>query len=116
MESTIGLNTQFTGDIACKGTIHIEGKVTGNIEADWVMLGEKSSLRGNTKVGGMVISGNVEGNIIAREIVEIRKSGQIKGDVTTPKLVVMEGGVIDGSVTMKKEGSKVVELKKEAEG
>ena len=63
----------------------------------------------------LVVLGLIVGflNISAKEFIEVKRSGQIKGDILTNKIVVIEGGVIDGAITMKKEGGKVVELNKE---
>lgn len=115
LESFIGKNTQVDGNIVTKGTLKIDGRVTGNVEADWLILGEKSLLKGNVNVGGMEVAGVIEGNIVAREVVEVKQKGQITGDVVTSKLVVIEGGIIDGKVTMKKDGASVnlVELKQD---
>ena len=110
LETVIGKNTQFTGDIVCKGTLKVSGRVTGNVEADWLHMSEKSYLKGDCKVGGTVVAGYIEGNVQASEVIEVRGSGQVKGDVSTSKLIVIEGGVMDGNVTMQKASSKVVEL------
>jgi len=113
LETVIGKNTQFTGDIVAKGTLCIDGRVVGNVEADWLILGEKSYLKGNSRVGGIVVGGYLEGNVEAREIIEVKSKGQVRGDISTAKLVVLEGGSVDGRVSMKVEGSKVVELNKD---
>ena len=113
LETIVGKNTQVDGNITTKGTLRIDGRMTGNITADWLILGEKSFLKGNANVGGVVIAGYIEGNISAKEFIEVKRSGQVKGDILTNKIVVIEGGVIDGAISMKKEGGKVVELNKE---
>jgi len=112
LESFIGRNTHFKGDISVKGTLRVDGRVTGNVEADWLIMGGKAFLKGNVNATGVVVGGSIEGNMAAKEIVEIKNKGQIKGDVLTGKLVVVEGGMLDGKVTMQREGmaNKVVEL------
>jgi cytoskeletal protein CcmA (bactofilin family) len=113
LESFIGKNSEFTGDVNTKGTIRVDGTLKGNIIADWVLVGEKAQISGNVNVGGLVVGGTVEGNVTAREVVEIKQKGIIKGDIVTSKLLVIEGGVIDGRVSMLKDGSKVIELDQE---
>jgi cytoskeletal protein CcmA (bactofilin family) len=110
LESFIGRNSHFKGDINTKGTLRVDGRVTGKVESDWLILGEKSLVKGDIVVGGVVVGGAVEGNIEAREIVEVKHKGQITGDVTARKLVVVEGGLIQGKVAMQKEDSKIVEF------
>jgi cytoskeletal protein CcmA (bactofilin family) len=110
LESFIGRNTHFKGDISTKGTLRVDGRVTGNVEADWFVLGEKSFLKGNARVGGIEVGGTVEGDIEAKEVVEIKHKGQVKGNVVARRLLVVEGGFIQGKIAMFREGGKVVEF------
>ncbi|MDA8105102.1 MAG: polymer-forming cytoskeletal protein [Nitrospiraceae bacterium] len=110
LESLVGAESTFRGDISTKGTIRIDGTVEGSVEADWVVLGEKANVKGDISARGVVIGGRVEGNLRVAEICEIRNKGEIYGEIATPKLTVAEGGVFDGKSTMKKEDAKVVDL------
>ncbi len=111
LESFVGVSSHFKGDIKSKGTLRIDGTVEGDIEADWLVMGEKATLKGNVAARGVILGGKTEGNIAAREILEIRSKGRVLGDITTPKLVVSEGGILEGrSFMQKSESSNVVEL------
>ncbi len=110
LESFVGVNSHFKGDVRSKGTLRIDGTVEGNIEADWLILGEKANLRGDASARGIIVGGRMEGNITAREILEIRSKGQVIGDITTLKLVIVEGGMLMGRSSMNRDGSNVVEL------
>ena len=110
LESFIGGNLRFKGDIDIKGTLRVDGAMEGNIAADWVILGEKGSLKGDVAARGIVVGGKIEGNLKAAEIVEIKPKGQVSGDIHTNKLTVLEGGTFDGRSTMTKEESKVIEF------
>lgn len=110
LESFIGNNSIVKGEIDTKGTLRIDGSVEGNIIADWVIAGEKSHIKGNITARGIVIGGRVDGDIKAKEIVEIKNKGQIYGEILTSKLTVAEGAIFDGRSSMHREGSKVVEL------
>ncbi len=110
LESLVGADSTFTGDIVIKGTIRIDGTVEGNVQADWVVLGEKSRVKGDITARGVVVGGRVEGNLRIRELCEIRNKGEIFGELFTTKLVIAEGGIFDGRSTMRKEDPKVVEL------
>lgn len=113
LESFVGVNSHFNGDIKSKGTLRIDGAVEGNIESDWVVLGEKAVLKGNVSARGVILGGRIEGNVAVREILEIRSKGQVVGDISAPKLVVSEGGVLEGRSFMQKgESSNVVEMPK----
>lgn len=110
IESFIGKNSKFKGDVVTKGTIKVDGRFVGNIEADWIILGDKGFIKGNLSAGGIIVGGIVEGTIKAKELVDIQRKGRIKGDITTAKLTVADGGVMDGRVTMSAETSKIIEL------
>jgi cytoskeletal protein CcmA (bactofilin family) len=110
LESFIGANSVFKGDIETKGTLRVDGTMEGNVNADWVILGEKASLKGDIKARGIIVGGRVEGNLIAEEIVEIKAKGQISGDVSTNKFTIVEGGIFDGRSSMQKDKAKVLEF------
>jgi cytoskeletal protein CcmA (bactofilin family) len=109
-ESLIGPNSAFRGDIDTKGTLRVDGSLEGNVNADWVILGEKASLRGDVAARGIVVGGRIEGNIRAKEIVEIKAKGQVFGDISSAKLTIIEGGIFEGRSSMSKEETKVIEF------
>ncbi len=110
LESFVGVNSHFKGDIKSKGTLRIDGRVDGNIEADWLVLGEKAALKGDVTARGVITGGRIEGNITAKEILEIKSRGQVIGDITVSKLAVSEGGILEGRSFMQRTDSNVVEL------
>jgi len=110
LESFIGANSKFRGDIETKGTLRIDGILEGNVQADWVILGEKSSVRGDITGRGIIIGGSVDGNLRAKEIIEIKSKGRVTGDIATSKLTISEGGVFDGRSAMQNGETKVLEF------
>lgn len=110
LESFIGSNSSFKGEIDSKGTLRVDGIVEGNINADWVVLGESSHVRGDISARGIVVGGRVDGNLKAKEIVEIKNKGQIYGDIFSVKLTIAEGAIFDGRSSMHRDEGKVVEL------
>lgn len=110
LESFIGSNSSFRGDVDSKGTLRVDGVVEGNIAADWVIIGEKARIVGNIIARGIVVGGKIDGNLMAKEIVEIKSKGQINGEIISKKLVVAEGGMFDGKSTMHREETKAIEL------
>jgi cytoskeletal protein CcmA (bactofilin family) len=110
LESFIGNNSHFTGDVNTKGTLRIDGSMEGNVNADWVILGEKATLKGGISARGIIVGGKVEGNLKAKEIVEIKSKGTVSGDVVTNKLSIVEGAVFNGKAAMETGESKIVEF------
>ena len=109
LETIIGDKTQIDGNVTTKGTIKVDGRINGTIDADWVIMEGQSYLKGNINASGVVIAGYVEGNITAKEVVEVKSTGQVRGDLATTKLVVLEGGFVEGNVSMQKDAAKKVE-------
>lgn len=110
LESFVGANSSFKGEIESKGTLRIDGAVEGNVSADWVIVGDKARITGDIAARGIVIGGRVDGNLRAKEIVEIKTKGQVFGEIVTVKLMIAEGGIFDGRSTMHREEAKVIEL------
>ena len=110
LESFIGSNSVFKGEVDSKGTLRVDGAVLGNISADWLIVGEKAHITGDITARGIIIGGKIDGNVKAKEIVEIKNKGHINGEITSKKLVIAEGGIFEGKSTMPREDSKVIEL------
>jgi len=101
LETIDGDDTRIAGKVSVKGTIRVDGIVEGDVEADWVVVGETGKIRGNIRTRGMVVGGSVEGNIEATETVELREKAAMVGEIHTPKLGISEGAVFDGRARMK---------------
>ncbi len=115
LETFIGQNTHLRGEISTKGTLRVDGNVDGNISADWIVIGEKAYIKGNASASSIIIGGTVEGNLLAKGVVDIQKKGKVKGDIVTSKLTVADGGVVDGRISMHNEEARLIEMAKEAE-
>lgn len=101
LETIVGDGTRIEGKVSVKGTIRVDGIVEGDVQADWVVVGETGMIRGNTRTRGMVVGGSVEGNIDATETVELREKATLVGEIHAPKLGISEGAVFDGRARMK---------------
>ncbi len=101
LETIIGNDSRIEGKVSVKGTIRVDGIVEGDIQADWVVVGETGKIRGNIHTRGIVVGGSVEGNIEATEAVELREKATMAGEIHAPKLGISEGAVFDGRARMK---------------
>jgi len=102
LETVIGADSTIKGELAIKGTLRIDGVVEGDIQADWVIVGETGRIRGNVQARTMVVGGRVEGNLEASEIIEMKDKAQVFGEICTTKLAMSEGALFDGQSSMKK--------------
>ncbi|HEX9205458.1 MAG TPA: polymer-forming cytoskeletal protein, partial [Candidatus Deferrimicrobiaceae bacterium] len=86
LETIVGAGTRVAGKLFVEGTVRIDGCVEGDVEADWVVVGETGKIRGNTRTRGMVVGGEVEGNVDAGEIAELKEKARFTGEIRAPKL------------------------------
>jgi len=114
LESFLGMNSSFKGELNVRGTLRVDGTVEGQLDADYVILSESAEVKGEIKAERIIIGGKVDGNVRAQELVEIKSKGKVFGDIFTPKLAIIEGAELNGKVEMKKEERKVIELELKA--
>src|SRR6187549_863457 len=99
--NTIGKGTFLEGNIETYGNIRIEGKVTGNVKSkSKVALGHSSHVQGNIIAQNSDIEGEVKGKIEVAELLVLKATAVINGDIITGKLVVEPGAVFNGSCKM----------------
>lgn len=99
--SVIAAGMKIVGDIESTGVVKIEGVVEGAVRgARQLLLGRQGTVHGDIRAHEVVIGGTVIGTIIADERVEIQGTSSVQGDIHTKSIVVLEGGVINGSVQM----------------
>jgi len=96
MESMIGAKSVIEGNIMLEGTVRIDGRIKGSVNADVVILGEKGAIAGDLTVKSAIIGGRVDGNVQALEFVEIKPTGKLFGDIYSRRLSVAEGGIFEG--------------------
>jgi cytoskeletal protein CcmA (bactofilin family) len=96
MTTVIGADSRVHGELHSKGTVRIDGILEGNIQADWVIVGESGSIQGEMTVRGTAVGGRVEGTIRASEMVEVTPKGRVHAEIFTAKLSIAEGGIFEG--------------------
>jgi len=110
MESFLGANSTFKGELKAKGTLRVDGLAEGLLEAECVILSESALVKGEVKGRKLIIGGTVEGNLFAHELVEIKSKGRVLGDIFSQTLAVSEGAEYNGRIEMKKQEAKVIDL------
>ena len=101
VEAFLGKNTSFEGKMSFEGMVRLDGRFNGEIfSGDVLMIGETAIVNAEIKVSTLVVDGKVTGNVSATGKIEIHSTGKLYGNITTPALVVEEGGVFDGTCKM----------------
>jgi cytoskeletal protein CcmA (bactofilin family) len=94
----IDMESEFKGDLTFKGSFRIEGFFKGTITSDALLvIGERGRVEADVKVGQLVINGEIHGNLQASDRIEIHDKGRVFGTVSTPRLIVEEGAVLDAT-------------------
>ena len=107
----LGKDTEFEGRFSFTGAVRIDGKFSGEIESSGTLIvGETATIKSQIHVVDMIISGEVDGDIVAENKIEISVPGKLFGNIQTPKLVIEEGVIFEGKCKMRELGK---EKKKE---
>ncbi|MHB8523703.1 MAG: bactofilin family protein [Limisphaerales bacterium] len=73
------------------GELTLEGKLDGEINTDGVLtLGENGVVNENMNVNSAVVRGKINGNVIAKDKIEIKAKDEVFGDIRAAKLVIEE--------------------------
>ncbi len=104
----LGKNTIFEGLLRFEGAIRIDGFFKGRIEAPngTLVVGEAARIKSNIHVARIIISGRVQGDIIADDKIDIHVPGRVFGNIQAPTVVVQEGVVFAGSCQTMRPGDK----------
>jgi len=101
----IGNGTKIVGDITSAGDVRIDGHLLGNIIiAGKFVLGVSGMVEGNITCVNADLSGEVKGTVNVSEILSLKNTAKINGDIVTAKLMIEPGALFTGTCNM---GAKV---------
>ena len=93
--------SRITGQLAFEGSVRIDGSVEGEIRChETLTIGEGAEVRARISSRVVIIRGKVEGNVTAKDKIELLAPGRLFGNVSTPRLIITEGVVFDGDCSM----------------
>lgn len=97
VETVIGKNTSFQGELTVAGSIRIEGRIKGqlNVEGN-VYVGREGRVEADISSSSIVIAGSVQADIVCQGRLEILPQGKLVGDIEIAQLVIQEGGTFIG--------------------
>jgi cytoskeletal protein CcmA (bactofilin family) len=102
--ANIGKSISIKGDLSGDEDIQVDGTVEGRVDLpnNQFTVGAEGRVRAEVHAKQVIVIGQVDGNIVATERIEVQATGVIHGDVKGPRLVVHEGAVINGTIEMTK--------------
>lgn len=99
----IGKSILIEGDIDGTEDITVQGTIKGKIVLDQTVLIENTAIvQADIQSASIVISGQVNGNLLANEKVELRSEGRMTGDIKAPRILIAEGATFRGTVNMER--------------
>ena len=102
----LGRGSEFEGKLSFEGTVRVDGKLSGEIFTDDVLIiGEGAEVNAEISVGAIIIEGTVHGNIHAKRSVEIHTPARVRGNISTPSLSIDKGVIFDGNCQMEQNGA-----------
>lgn len=106
IESTNAINlisagTQVKGDVESNSGIRIDGQLTGKMDIKGkVVIGASGQILGDIICQTLEVSGLITGNIHAAELVSLKATARMNGEITTRKLAIDPGAVFSGTCRM----------------
>jgi len=98
----LGKGTTFEGKMSFHGTTRIDGHFKGEIAADGnLIISNQGLVEADVHASSIMISGEVHGNIIADQRVDIHAPAKVFGDIQAPSVVIDEGVIFEGMTRMK---------------
>jgi len=109
----LGPGTKINGKLNFDAPVTIEGEIEGEIVAQAnVTVGQQATVKGKITAASILVQGKVMADVQAEKKLEIQPPGSVIGDVNAQSLIIGDGAILEGHVTMKKEG-RVLPLRQE---
>ena len=100
--SSVGEGTLFTGSFSGGENIVVRGQVQGKSDVDGVVvIANSGKWLGELSADVVVVAGRVEGDIFAREKIEVQAGANITGNLTSPVIAIESGAVHVGRIDMR---------------
>ncbi len=97
----IGVGTEITGDVSTNGDIRFDGILTGNLKTKGkVVIGETGTVKGEINCKSSVLEGKVEGKISVGELLTLKATSTLIGDIVTRRLAIEPGAKFSGNCSM----------------
>jgi cytoskeletal protein CcmA (bactofilin family) len=99
--NTIGAGTIVTGDIQSKGDIRLDGILKGSVNTSGkVVLGKEGIIEGDVVCNSADISGTIKAKITVSQLLSLKATAKLNGEIITNKLSIEPGAAFTGSCSM----------------
>ncbi|MFP5504854.1 MAG: polymer-forming cytoskeletal protein [Gammaproteobacteria bacterium] len=103
--AVIGPSIRIHGELTGEEDLVIEGQVDGTIhlEKHNLTIGGNGRVKANIQANGVIVEGQLEGDIAGTEKVIIRRTGNMRGNIVAPRVTLEDGAMFKGSIEMEPE-------------
>lgn len=100
----VGHGTTLTGETEFHAMLRVDGHLIGTVtsEAGTLIIGTNGQVDANVSVAAAMVNGAVNGDIIATEKLQLGRTARVMGNIQSPRLIVEEGAILEGSCSMLK--------------
>jgi cytoskeletal protein CcmA (bactofilin family) len=111
-----GAKLSVKGKVSGSGNLIVMGKLEGEFDLNGeLVVAPPAVLNGEIKAVNVTVSGNVTGNLTAREKIHLEKSAVVSGRLNSPRLSVADGASFNGDIEMKKPAEAAAASKRAAQ-
>jgi cytoskeletal protein CcmA (bactofilin family) len=99
----IGKSVFVKGELSGSEDLYVDGQVEGSIalKSNSLTVGPNGQVKASVEAKGVVVQGKLEGNVLASEQVELRKSAVVTGDISAQRISIEEGAYLKGKVDIR---------------
>jgi cytoskeletal protein CcmA (bactofilin family) len=96
-KNALNEDVEFKGILRFSGELTFDGKLEGEIQSEGTLhLGDNAVVKGNISVNTVVVRGKINGNVTARDKIDIKSRTELFGDIRAARLVMEEGVIFVG--------------------
>jgi len=101
LNALLGRGSEFEGKLTFEGTVRIDGKFTGTIITnDVLVVGEGAKIAAEISCGSIVVHGEIVGDVRAKNAIELHHPARVKGNMEAPSLMIEKGVMFEGQCKM----------------
>ena len=105
--TVLGPDASFKGEMSFEKGLRLQGKFEGKINTPGRLhIAREAKMAADVECGGIVVEGDVRGNLTSNERIELKSTARYEGDLKAAKLTVDEGAQFNGHVTVGPEAVK----------
>ena len=100
----VGHGTTLTGETNFQAMLRVDGHLLGTVssESGTLLVGTNGQVDANVAVSTAIVNGQVNGDIVATERIQLGRTARVIGNIQTPRLVLEDGAILEGSCAMLK--------------